>query len=119
MKATTNIEILTREINSLREKLSNQELVREVINDKFEFFPYGSTHKFIFGLIKFGILYQTRNDGPRKYYELVHKPIHKEKVKNLVEWLRSVHNIKGGRKDPIEDAIILLKSKGYVIFKPI
>lgn len=119
MKTTLSIEDLTRQINFLRERLSNQELVRETINHEFEFFPYGSTHKFIFGLIKFGILYQTRNEGPRKYYELVHKPIHKDKVKNLVEWLRSIHNIKGGRKDPVEDAIILLKSKGYVIFKPI
>lgn len=119
METTTTNEQLTREFNYLRNLYAGEELTREEISLRFKNIPYGTSHKFIEALLHFGILYQNRTQGLRRYYVLENKPIYKEKVANLISYLRSVHNVKEGKKNPIEEAIKLLKSHGYVIFKPV
>lgn len=108
----------TELINTVRIQNANRILTRVEIENLLRGIPYATTGTMVKTLVDYRVLTVVDAIGRKQFYKFVDRPVHHDKMENIINDIRSQYNIKES-KDPIEEAIKLLKDNGYKIFKEI
>ena len=108
----------TELINTIRIQNANKILTRVEIENLLRGIPYATTGTMVKTLVNYHVLIVVDAVGRKQFYKFANKPIHHDKMDNIINEIRSQYNVKES-KDPIGEAIKLLKENGYVIYKPI
>lgn len=108
----------TELINTIRIQNAHRVLTRVELENLLRGIPYATTGTMVKTLVAYHVLTVVDAVGRKQFYKFVDKPVHHDKMNNIINEIRSQYNIKES-KDPIEEAIKLLKENGYKIFKEV